>query len=577
MKSRQAVLRSYRLQQICGGLASLALFGWAAVGLAVDKPQKGPPPGRTPDGLARKTTETDPSPEARTRLEVYPSMPGSILEERVAVTVEGRRLPLRRRRIFHSDSTGEHFMEVAVGWFAADGPVTVDLAAAREDLGRPVLCSLGRDLPLHRVGSALTFQLPGPGYYYLRLPRLARPKGTFTVVLWVDDLRRLERTRVESKIRSAVDVTTRGVRNDPTLDQTAAIQGLLDAGGTLFVPAGMYRTGTLHVRSDTTVFFAPGAVLRACDNEDDVGAEFLAVENAHNVRLCGPGVIDVASTKGRRQHNVHNVNITSSQDVTFEDVLFEESNSWAVHIRRSDRFTARNVRIFSGKDGFDPDSSRDVLIDGAFVVSADDAIAVKNRFPDDPDGKTTERVTFRNSIVTTPKSALKIGTETRGPIRDVTFENCDVFDGDRGIVLYARDGGPIERVVWRNIRLSMIDWPQEKESGAVFHLNIERREAATPVRDCLIENVTANWIYRSELAGLPDAPLEGLTMRNIRLRVDPPKSGKPSLFACRDNVSVSVQGLTVDWQGNEARWAGVVSGSGLTISQASGPTSQDLP
>jgi hypothetical protein len=258
--------------------------------------------------------------------------------------------------------------------------------------------------------------------------------------------------------------------------------------------------------------------------------------------------------------------------VTFEDVLFEESNSWAVHIRKSGRFTARNVKIFSGKDGFDPDSSRDILIDGAFVVAGDDAIAVKNRFPDAADGKTTERVTFRNSIVTTTKSALKIGTETRGPIRDVTFENCDVFDGERGIVLYARDGGPIERVVWRNIRLFMTNWPQEKDSGAVFHLTIDRRQAATPVRDCLIENIAANWLYRSEFAGLADAPLTGVTLRNIKVKADAPKSGKPFLFECRDHVRVPIDGLTIDWQGNQAKWAGVASGNGLSITESGTPT-----
>jgi hypothetical protein len=166
------------------------------------------------------------------------------------------------------------------------------------------------------------------------------------------------------------------------------------------------------------------------------------------------------------------------------------------------------------------------------------------------------------------KSALKIGTETRGPIRDVTFEDCDVFDGERGIVLYAQDGGPVERVVWRNIRLFMIDWPQEKNSGTVFYLVISRRGGATPVRQCRIENVTANWVYHSEFAGLPDAPLDGVTLRHIQIKVDPPKSGKPSLFVCGDNVRLSLEGLTLDWQGNQARWAGVLSGRGLTFSDS---------
>lgn len=558
MRKQQVTCRSRRTQRLYRRLVALVLLCCGVAGLTTGK-HRPVPAGDKPDSLS----------EGRPRLEVYPATPGAPREDRVMTTVQGCQLPLIARRIFHSDSTGKWFMEVAAGRFAANGPVTITLASVNGHLGQPVLRTVGRDLATKCDGDTATFELPGPGHYYLQLPELARPNGTFTVVFWVDDLHRLERTRAALRTSAALDVTMHGIEDDPLLDQTVAIQTLLDAGGTLCFPPGVYRTGTLHMRSDTTIFLAPGAVIRASEGEEAVGSEFIAIENARNVRLCGPGTVDAASRHPRRGHNVHNVNITSSQGVTFEDVLFEESNSWAVHIRRSDGFTAHNVRIFSGKDGFDPDASRDVVIDGAFVVSADDAIAVKNRFPEEPDGKTTQRVIFRNSIVSTPKSALKIGTETRGLIRDVTFENCDVFDGDRGIVLYARDGGPIEHVVWRNIRLFMHDWPQEKDSGTVFHLNIQRREAATPVRDCLIENVTANWLYRSEFAGLPDTPLEGLTMRNIRVTADPPKKGRPALFVCRDNVRISVQGLTVDWQGHEAQWAGIVSGDGLTVSDFS--------
>jgi hypothetical protein len=160
---------------------------------------------------------------------------------------------------------------------------------------------------------------------------------------------------------------------------------------------------------------------------------------------------------------------------------------------------------------------------------------------------------------------LKVGTETRGPIRDVRFEDCDVFDGERGVVLYARDGGPIERVVWRNLRFYMKDWPQERESGAVFHLTIERRDGATPVRDCLVENVSANWIYRSQFAGLPDAPLEGVKLRHITAKVEAPKAGKPFLFECGAHVRVPLEDFRIDWQGNEAKWGGVVRGEGLVI------------
>jgi hypothetical protein len=472
---------------------------------------------------------------------------------------------LSGERVWHADSSGEYFMEVAFGRFAANGPVRVELTASKGNWGRAALRALGRDLPAQESQEKVSFQLPGPGHYYLQAPALAESNGTFTVVFWVDDLEQLERQQAELRASGAREVSRQGILPDPVLDQTAAIQRLLDQGGTVWFPAGVYRAGTLRMRSNTVVYLAPGAIMRALDREDALGAEFILIEGARNVKLCGQGTFDANSLDRHRRHNAHNMNIASSRDVTVEDLLFKESNSWAIHIRKSDHFTARNVKIFSGKDGFDPDASRDVLIDGAFIVSADDGIAVKNRFPVDADGRTTERVAFRNSIVCSMKSALKIGTETRGPIRDVTFENCDVFDGERGVVLYARDGGPVERALWRNLRLFMINWPKEKESGTVFHINIERREGATPVRDCRIEDVAANWIYRSGFAGLPDAPLEGVTLRNITVKAERPKSGRPYLFEAGEKVRLPIKGLRIDWQGHQASWAGVTRGEGFKI------------
>jgi hypothetical protein len=502
-----------------------------------------------------------------TRIEFYPATPGAVFDERLSGSIEGRRVGFEYYEVCHPDSSAKKHIASSRIRLAADGPVNVELQVNSKAIKQANLRTVGKDLGVTLAGPKLSFQLPGPGHYYLGLPEPAKSYATYTVFFWIDDLEKLNRTRVRPDGPDVTDVTVRGVTSDALKDQSRAIQAILDRGGTVYFPAGIYRTGTLQIGSNTVLYLAAGAMLKGTDNDTDFGDEFLKIENVQNVCIAGPGTID-ANGKVVGGRNIHNVNITSSRNVVFEDVLFQNSKSWAVHIRKSDNFTARNVKVFSGKDGFDPDSSRDVLLENVFVVSIDDAVAVKNRYPEDTDGKTTERVTVRNAIVCSTKSALKIGTETRGPIRDITFENCDVFDGERGIVLYARDGGPIEKAVWRNIRMFMIDWPQEDNSGTAFHLTIEYRDGSkvpTPVRNSLIENVTANFIYRSELAGLPDAPLNGIEMRNIVVKVGRPKKGKPYLFECGDNVNLAIKGLTIDWQGNENKWAGIVSGPGLIV------------
>ncbi len=285
---------------------------------------------------------------------------------------------------------------------------------------------------------------------------------------------------------------------------------------------------------------------------------YISIQDAKNVKILGSGTIDTNgmvaySRNGRGETKIRAVNVFKSENVLFEDVLLRNSNSWAVHIMQSKDFTARNVKIFSGKDGFDPDSSHDVLIEHVFIQSYDDSIAVKARHP----GWTTERITIRDSIVSSVKSALKIGTETRDLITDVTFDNIDVFDGERGIVLYGYDGGPIRDVTWKNIRLFMIDWSDERYSGSVFHFVLSLRDGPTTVENCVVENITANFIYSSEFGGFIGCPLTGVELRNITINVDPPKTGRPNLFSIGSVRDFTIDGLAINWQGNRDRWAGI--------------------
>jgi hypothetical protein len=64
------------------------------------------------------------------------------------------------------------------------------------------------------------------------------------------------------------------------------------------------------------------------------------------------------------------------------------------------------------------DSSHDVLLDHVVVHSWDDAVAVKATVS----GRTTERVSVRRSVLSTRKSAMKIGTESLADFTNITFD-----------------------------------------------------------------------------------------------------------------------------------------------------------
>lgn len=490
---------------------------------------------------------------------IYENGPYIEIEKRIKAKINGNPVTLSHQTTTHPSKT--HFMESARVRLASKGPVKVELDFGTIETEKIYLRKPGADLPCQKEDSLISFELPGPGNYYMQVPDMNQNTGTenfgtYTILFWIDDpdqLANYEKLKTDEKFK---DVTVDGVISDQFADQTKIIQRLINQRGIIYFPPGIYRTGALTIPSNTTLYLAPGALLKGTDDYhlNKMNA-FLTIQNQENVKIIGQGIIDtngkIAYSRNENDGEVkiRAVNIISGKNIEFKDVLFQNSNSWAIHIYLSENFKADNVKIFSGKDGFDPDASRNVEINNAFIQSYDDAVAVKTRSEKASD--ITENVTFKNSIVSSIKSSLKIGTETRAAIRNVRFENCDVFDGERGIVLYARDGGPIENVTWKNIRMYMIDWPGESNSGAAFDLDIEKRKAPTPVKNVVIENVTTNTIYRNILEGLPEANLDGLIFRNVVINVDKPKQGKPYLFQTNQFVNIQADNLVINWNGNK--------------------------
>ena len=72
-------------------------------------------------------------------------------------------------------------------------------------------------------------------------------------------------------------------------------------GGTILVPAGVYRTGPIQLQSNVTLQLEAGAVLRASEAIEDhrVGGRvrpLIWARDAENITICGQGTIDDRGT-----------------------------------------------------------------------------------------------------------------------------------------------------------------------------------------------------------------------------------------------------------------------------------------
>ena len=394
-------------------------------------------------------------------------------------------------------------------------------------------------------GSSLIFSIPGTGYYVVEVNN-----GEKLIVL------------ANAPLKDAPSMDNGQALNvmdyvkDPTGGslQTTFIQKALDeasrTGKTLLFPKGIYRTGTLTIGSNSHIFLAEGAMIKGSEDRKDYptdnnlleadhinnkanysdNGEFMTfsrlilIDQADGVHIWGRGIIDGSGTVVRAQGKPANLmRIRNSKNVLIEGIILRDPAAWNTHILHSEKVTIRDVKVLNdfevhNTDGFDPDASRDVLIDHCFAYCNDDNIAIKNtnnlNLLQD-----LENITVRGCVFITRKSSLKVGTETKGVLmRNILFEDNDVIECDRGLALYCNDGATFENISFVNNRIER-NFPDSQRRAIQF--SIGNRSGEGQIKNVLIKecNFLEKFPNGSTMKGLDEEHLiEGVTFENVTVK-----------------------------------------------------------
>ena len=429
--------------------------------------------------------------------------------------------PLRAERSadFHVTAGGrdvfvETFKDVAIAHFSFNGEIPVSVRSAHP-LGRVDVSPHAAGIVTQQTGDTLAFRLAEPRHVVVEIDGRR-------LFIFADTIDAAAPKLGQKGVRSVLDF---GVdRTGGSLD-TARLQRAIDevatAHGTLFIPPGVYLTGSLSLRSNLTLYLAAGARLQGSPRAEDYpevsnssaveekGAavkvsrqranqtysQLLLVENVTNVRLAGPGVID-GEGKIIRDQGKHAflLRLRNASQITVEGVTLRNSAAWNTHLLHSDQVTFRGVKVVndravSNSDGIDPDSAQDVLIDRCFLYAGDDAFAIKTS---GHSGllRNAERITVRGCVILTKKSAMKLGTETLAEaMRDITFADNDIVEADRAMSLYCSDGARFERIRFERNRVERF-FPDRKQRTIEFWVRHRNGMQAGGIRDVLIADTT---------------------------------------------------------------------------------------
>lgn len=225
--------------------------------------------------------------------------------------------------------------------------------------------------------------------------------------------------------------------------------------------------------------------------------------------------------------------LSNSKNIRFQGVTFRNSPDWNLHLLLDDDITVEHVTLFNpgyaqNGDAIDLDSCRNVLVANCDINAGDDDICLKSGRDEEgrKRGRPTENVTVRNCTVGTGHGGVAIGSEMSGGVRNVFVTNCIFRGTDAGLRFKTTRGrgGVVENINISNIAMYDIHGP-----AIIFDMYYQVKNPQpepvserTPIfRQFKISNVTCEGAKTAmQIRGLPELPIEELTLENLRLTAD---------------------------------------------------------
>lgn len=373
------------------------------------------------------------------------------------------------------------------------------------------------------------------------------------------------------------------VRNNPRANSNAIAKAMKACskagGGRVVVPAGMWRTGPIHFRSNVNLYLAEGATVRFSDDPElylpavETTWEGMECYNysplvyaygCENVAITGKGTLapemetwrrwfsrpkahmdalhDLymdASTgipvkkrqmaKGENHMRPHLIQFNRCTNVLLDGFRIRESPFWTIHMYLCRNGIARNLDVRAhghNNDGIDIDMSRDFLVENCVFDQGDDAVVIKSGRNQDAWRLATpsENIVVRNCKILAGHVLLGIGSEISGGVRNVYMHDCEAPVSVHRLFFVKtnhRRGGFVENIYMDRVKTGDVISVLEIDTEVLYQWKnlvptLETR--LTKIAGIHISNVecgNADMIY--DLKGNADLPVTDVTIENVKV------------------------------------------------------------
>lgn len=280
-----------------------------------------------------------------------------------------------------------------------------------------------------------------------------------------------------------INIVDRGAVGDGKTMNTTVVQKAIDmcqkaGGGTVFIPEGIYVSGTIYLKSNVALELGAGAVLKASPdirdyredthynryrNEQALDRCFIYAEEQENIHITGMGEINGSAEAFPNEGSIYRpmmFRFLRCRNVTVEGVRLYQSAAWTAAFLDSSFIWVSRVHIYNDRnyngDGLDFDGCAHVFVEGCSITGTDDNLCLQAGSKEYP----VKDIHISNCEFSSLCAAVRIGLKSAGDIRNVVISNCTMEKVWReGIKIECTEGGEIDGITVQNIVMRDVSRP----------------------------------------------------------------------------------------------------------------------
>ncbi len=364
-----------------------------------------------------------------------------------------------------------------------------------------------------------------------------------------------------------------GAINDGITLNTSVIQAAIDKaaqhGGTVLIEDGIYKTGSIKMRSNVNLHIEAGATLLGSENTDDYdrfedldycdytlapltsNSCLILIGNCENASITGMGKIDcngehfvVPVENGKELPCAYRridgftpprvIFCVCSKNIKIEDIsMVNQPAGWSYWIHDCEFVNITGIKInadlsYPNNDGIHINCSRFVNVSNCNIVCSDDCLVLRANSVTLKENKPCEQITITNCNLTSYSGSVRIGWVNDGVIRNITLSNLSIKNSATGVSLLiplsirsdkVTDVGREETVI-ENINFSNI--VMEQVAGYPIYISLADHEEINikSIKNLRFSNITVTsvqfpFIYGTRKIKVKDIYFDGCFFKRI--------------------------------------------------------------